>query len=267
MSDINQKLLDTVRSVASGSDGNRRNIVYIEGGYYDTRFGPTDFSFNTLNSATQTANELIKKEYNITRVSLGVLINNIGISCGEDVCVIPTAREMKPDQNDATVPDSLEEILKNTKIQKSDQIVTNERTLRNRGIRTARIIADNEKEYAIEKDINNKGETLYNIMIDGKKIPLAIRKDEKWAARCPLIMGQHYSDLYIKFAKKYGKNVGQILIDMSDMYDRHKVNNGAKVAFLILKSIYGYDTSNLKIINFSFGDDELTQFEEDITIN
>lgn len=267
MNDINTKLLETIKTILDKNGHGKRQIVYIEGGYYDTRFGPNDFSINTLNVAIDITSEIIKKEYGLTRVILGILINNIGISCGEDVCVIPKPGEMKVNEDDTIIPELLDKLLQRSKIVKADQITTNERTLRNRGIRTARAIIENESEYEIAKDVNSNDEILYNVIIDGKKIPLAIRRGEKWAARCPLIMGQHYSDLYIKFSKKYGKNTYQTIIDMCDMYDRHKVNNGAKVAFLILKKIYNYDTSNLNIVNFSFSDDELNHFEKDITEN
>lgn len=78
-------------------------------------------------------------------------------------------------------------------------------------------------------------------------------------------MGQHYADLYVKNAKKYGNTTNQLLIDMCEMYDRHKVNNGAKISLVLLHKMYGYDVSNLKIMNFCFNDDELNQYEYDLT--
>lgn len=264
MNIFSKNLIDTIKTLSLKDNEKQRYIVYLEGGYYDTRFGPNEFSINTLNACSETAEEVIKKQYKLTRVLLGVLINNIGISCGEDVCTIGKPEESTVSIDDTILPESLQQMLQKSKVAKEDQIITNERTLRNRGIRTAKNIIQKIKNYTIEQDVNDNNDTLYSIIIDGKKIPLAIKKGEKWAARCPLIMGQHYSDLYVKIAKKYGNGTSQLLIDMCEMYDRHKVNNGAKVALVILHDLYGFDTSNLKIVNFSFKDDELIQYEYDV---
>lgn len=264
MNTHSQVFLDVISKLIKKTDDTRQ-IVYLEGGYFDTRFGPRDFSTNTLQACIEVAEEIIKRKYKITRVMLGVLINNIGISCGEDVCLIDDQKKNNQDENDTEVPESLAVMLKKSKIAKEDQITTNERTLRNRGIRTIKNIVENKKSFSLETNPYSDNGILYSVVIDGVKIPLAIRKDNIWTARCPLIMGQHYSDLYIKSTKKYGTTTQQLCVDMCEMYDRHKVNNGAKVALLILKKLYGYDVSNLEIVNFSFNDDELTQSEYDVT--
>lgn len=263
MKDYKQTLLDLI--VDNQSNGEKRQIVYLEGGYYDTRFGPNEFSVNTLKACIETADEIIKKRYRITRVVLGVLINNIGMACGDDACVIDN-RENITKNTDNTIPDSLEEILKKSKVAKKEKVViTNERNLRNRGIRTVKEMIKEPKKYSLEIDENADKEVTYNITLNGSKIPLAIKRGERLIARCPLIMGQHYSDLYIDSMKKYGDSANLLLVDFCEMYDRHKVNNGAKVALIILEKMYCYDVSNLKIANFCFSDDELTQYECDLT--
>lgn len=264
MNDYQQTLLNLISKI-TGQNGNERQIVYLEGGYFDTRFGPKEFSTNTLKACIETAEEIIKKKYKITRVTLGVLINNIGITCDEDACVIGGQEDNIKSKNDANIPESLNNMLKKSRVAKEDQIITNERTLRNRGIRTIKDIVKDAKNYFLEMDTNADNEILYSIVINGSKIPLAIKKGERWVARCPLIMGQHYTDLYIKNAKKYGNTTNQLLIDMCEMYDRQKVNHGTKVSLLLLQKMYGYDVTNLKIVNFCFGDDELTQYEYDVT--
>lgn len=264
MDNYRQALLGIINKITVQND-NKRQIIYLEGGYFDTRFGPKDFSTNTLKACIETAEEIIKKKYRIMRVTLGILINNIGITCDEDMCVIGDQENNFRSKNDTVIPESLENMLKKSKVAKGDQIITNERTLRNRGIRTIKDIIRDLEKYSLEMDTHTNNEVLYSVIINGSKIPLAIKRGERWVARCPLIMGQHYTDLYIKNAKKYGNTVNQLLIDMCEMYDRQKVNNGAKVSLLLLRKLYGYDVSNFKIVNFCFSDDELIQYEYDIT--
>ena len=43
------------------------------------------------------------------------------------------------------------------------------------------------------------------------------------------------------------------------------MNNGAKVAHMLLQKKYDFDAGNLQIANFSFQDDELVDFEYDLT--
>lgn len=263
MKDYKQTLLDLI--IDNQSNGEKRQIVYLEGGYYDTRFGPTEFSVNTLKACIEIAESIIKKRYRITRVVLGVLINNIGMTCGEDACVIDS-REKITKNTDGTISESLEKMLVKSKVTKKDKvIITNERNLRNRGIRTAREMIKEPIKYSLEIDENADKEVLYNVILDGSKIPLAIKRGERLIARCPLIMGQHYLDLYIDSIKKYGNSTNLLLVDFCEMYDRHKVNNGVKVALMILQRMYDYDVSKLKIANFCFVDDELTQYEFDLT--
>ena len=228
--------------------------------------GPQDFSINTLSMAIHVAEEIVKRKYKVTRVLLGVLVNNIGIVCGEDACVIPN-KESDFNNNEAlVVPHILTDMLNKSKVTKNDPVIfTNERTLRNRGLRLVKEIVDESKKYSIVMDKNKEGADLCSVLIEEDKIPLTIKKGKTWAARCPLIMGQHYADLYIKISKKYGENINLLIVDMGETYDRHKMNNGAKVAFMLLHKMYGFDTGNLKICNFSFQDDELVHFEYDVT--
>lgn len=263
MKDYQQTLLGLVTQTAS--QDNAKLIVYLEGGYYDSKMGPSEFSINTLTGCIQVSEELIKKQYRVTRVVLGTLVNNIGIVCGENVCEMP-AKQMYQNDTDPVLPPVFEEMLADSKIFKKDQIIfTNERRLRNRGLRVIKQLAEEPEKYGLITDQKEEGEVIYSVMIGGKKIPLGIQRGNVWSARCPLIMGQHYSDLYIQFSKKFGNSVTKVLVDMCEMYDRHKVNNGAAVAQLLLEKMYGYDTTNLKIINFCFQDDELDTYEYDVT--
>ncbi len=265
MKDLKQTLLDLILESASYSQG-KRQIVYLEGGYYDTRFGPQDFSTNTLSMVINISEEIVKRKYKITRVILGVLVNNIGIVCGEDACVISNKENDSKSDEALVIPKVLTDMLKESKVTKNDPaIFTNEKTLRNRGLRLVKEIVGSPKKYSIVLDKNKDGEDLCSVMIGEDKIPLTIKKGKTWAARCPLIMGQHYADLYIKISKKYGENINLLVVDMGEMYDRHKMNNGAKVAFMLLQKKYGFDGSNLKIANFSFQDDDLVNFEYDLT--
>ncbi len=264
MSTYKEALLEAITSIRKKQPNNRA-VVYLEGGYYDTRFGPQDFSFNTLSACTDITKELIKNQYGITRVVLGILANNIGQVCGEDSCVIPININ-KNDSDYVELPQSLRNIINNTGIVPRDQVMfTTEKNLRNRGIKLIKKLIKELQKYSLVMDKKTESQEICSVVLEGKKIPLAIKKGEAWAARCPLIMGQHYADIFIKNAKKFGSSTNQIIIDMCEMYDRHKVNNGAKFASLLLHRLYRYDTSNIHIINCCFQDDELMEYELDVT--
>lgn len=264
MSTYKQALLEAIISIKKKQPKNRV-VVYLEGGYYDTRFGPQDFSFNTLSACMDITKELIKKQYGITRVVLGILANNIGQVCGEDSCVI-AINVNKNDNENVELPQSLGNIINNTGFVTRDQVMfTTEKNLRNRGIKLIKNLIKKPQKYSLIMDKKTESQEICSIVIEGKKIPLAIKKGETWAARCPLIMGQHYVDIFIKNAKKFGSSTNQIIIDMCEMYDRHKVNNGAKFARLLLHRLYGYNNSNIHIINCCFQDDELMEYELDVT--
>jgi hypothetical protein len=264
MSDLKHSIIQIILD-AKENNPKKRIIVYLEGGYFDTRFGPQDFSINTLKTAVATAEELIRNTYKITRVLLGILVNDIGAECEEDVCVIPDEANEYKDEKRLVIPDSLKKILKKSHILKDEVFFTREKTLRNRGLKIVKNVIKNPEDYSVVVNEKKNGGELYSVMIHNDKIPLGIKNDKTWSARCPLIMGQYYSDLYIKLVKKFGKDAKILLIDMGEMYDRHKMNNGAKIAFLLLEKMYGYDSPDLEIVNYSFQDDELNNFEYDIT--
>ena len=149
MKDLKQTLLDLVLESVSHSQG-KRQIVYLEGGYYDTRFGPQDFSKNTLSMAVNIAEEIVKRKYKVTRVILGVLVNNIGIVCGEDACVIPNKIYDSKNDEALVIPKILTDVLTASMITKNDPVIfTNEKTLRNRGLRLVKEIVDESKKYSI----------------------------------------------------------------------------------------------------------------------
>src|SRR5579872_954041 len=145
MSDLKQSIIQITQK--TNKNDKKRLIVYLEGGYYDTRFGPQDFSINTLKIAVATAEELVQSKYNITRVVLGILADNIGIACGDYICFIPNETNGYKDEKPFTIPDVLKEIIKKSHILKDEVFFTNEKTLRNRGLKIVKNIINEPKAY------------------------------------------------------------------------------------------------------------------------
>src|SRR5436190_971667 len=114
MKDYQQTLIDLIGKLANQKNA-KRQIVYLEGGYYDSKLGPQEFSINSLAGIIEVAEEIVKKQYKVTRVILGVLVNNIGIVCGEDVCEIPSKKIYQND-TDPVLPTSFEKMLQNSKV-------------------------------------------------------------------------------------------------------------------------------------------------------
>ncbi|MBM7343013.1 hypothetical protein [Pantoea coffeiphila] len=212
-------------------------LFYLEGGHFDPRYSLTDFSKNSLSLAIGIANNIIIKHKKDIKVALGILIDDLGLQCGAEVCEIsPLPSEMDTEQRLAgELPEGIESILAASRIVKRDRLfVQGERTCKNRGIQSLRkILMQHQVSPFSHLDIeaDNQAEKIYFINEKNQRVLLAESKSkETWIAKCPVIMAQHYSDVYHKVIGQNPQVHSVHIIDFSETDDYNKVINGASVA-------------------------------------
>lgn len=240
-------------------------LFYLEGGHFDPRYSLTDFSINSLELAIGIANNIIIKHKKDIKVALGILIDDLGLQCGAEVCEISSL----PSDSDAEqrlageLPAGIEKILAASRIVKRDRLfVQGERTCKNRGIQSLRkILAQHQHAPFSHLDIekNNHSENIYFINENNQRVLLAESKSkDTWIAKCPVIMAQHYNDIYHKVTSQNPQVHSVHIIDFSETDDYNKVINGASVAAKIFLHPANNSLKDVKITNVF-----LSPFDED----
>lgn len=259
LSKIEQEIFDRIEEYVV-LNGIQPLTIYLEGGHFDPRKKVDAFAVNTLRFSLNVANNLIYKHKKKVRLVLGILVNNIGFGCDTDSCDIgPNASN---EQETVNIPEELQEVLNAYAIYKSEKlIISNEVNLKNRGIRTLR---KNLDRYIESKQISlESGETakIYHID-DGDNFLLAEESSGNWTAKCTTIMGQHYADLFLRLHQRFPENKDFMLVDFSEMFDKHKVGSGKKACFsLFLKP--ELTKNNNRIMNVFQWDTEGMSFSID----
>ena len=118
-------------------------IVYLEGGHYNSNYGPDDFSINSFHEAIYLSKQIIKKHKKSVKLAFGLLIDNLGLNCSNNnVCDIKTTNNV----NELELNQDIEKIISINKIIKRDRfILFNERTTKNRAIDSLKKIKNNKK--------------------------------------------------------------------------------------------------------------------------
>ncbi len=218
---------------------------FLEGGHFDPRFDVTPFARRTLRDALEVSGELIKRFGRKVRIVLGVLVDDLGLDCGDDVCSPNSATVSSPS---GSLPDALEAILSASHIVKRERVlVSSERNAKNRGIaRLKRMLASSE---SLRQERRLDAE---RITIDaGRSVLLAEVHGASWSVKCPMVMAQHYLDVAAKLRQRFPAGPRLVLVDWSEMLDRPNVVAGADVAVFMAR-----DDGPFNVFNVLFGDDE-----------
>ncbi|MCS3433495.1 hypothetical protein [Klebsiella sp. BIGb0407] len=230
-------------------------IVYLEGGHYNSNYGPDDFSINSLNEAIYFSKQIIKKHKKGVRLAFGILIDNLGLNCSNNnTCEIKNTT----DKNEVELNQEIEAIIQLNKLIKRDKfIIFNERTTKNRAIDSLKKIKNN-KELIMSKEVDGKVDIMYEK--DEVRFLLAKKNENRISARCPLLMAQHYKDIISTLNKRYN-NHQIIIFDWSQIEDKTKVTQGR----LALKLFSDEQQMPVNINNiFYIGDDnEMVEIVED----
>ncbi len=235
---------------------NKPLVIFLEAGHFNSRLGITNFSVNSFQGAIDIATNLIIEFKKKIRIILGVLIDNLGLGCDNNNCCIKLGHH-GPDVSHK-LPDEIEDILYRSPIAKRDRfVISSERNARNRGISTlkkmARSLKSNPKNTMLALEETGDVKKLYYKSEDRHNILLAEVIGNNWIVKCPTIMAQHYADLFQMMAQRFTLRYPRMVIDISEMLDRNKVNCGAEAALrqFVKKQL---NRSRQEILNVCLGD-------------
>ena len=234
--------------------GDSKAVILLEAGHFDPRHGATEFSKETLRDALFMIRSLVKEYGKSVRIILGILIDDLGLECGETACTI-TPGATRPGSTDE-IPQELEEILKSPYVKRDRLLISSERTCKNRGLLTLKKLL---KTDTFEDKISliptpNQDTKVFFEDSELNQILLSEFSGAIWKAKCPTIMGQHYVDCFAKMIERDREAEKLIIIDWSERLDIPKVTAGSQAAFKVFVSESTQQLS-LHIVNIFFSDD------------
>lgn len=236
---LERKLLGDIDAHVSRAD-TAAPLVFLEGGHYDPRYPITDFAVDTLRFALNIANNAILRHKKKVKIALGVLVDDLGLQCGSDHCDIDTARQIAA-VDDETLPQELEEILAMHTIVRRDRlIVQGERNCKNRGLATLRkLVAAHQQSPGMALRIEEQPalQRIHFRRGNHQEVLLAeSRTKGVWTAKCPLIMAQHYKDVFEKISRRHPQAGSYHIVDFSEADDYNKVTAGTDAAMHLFLS-------------------------------
>jgi hypothetical protein len=243
-------ILTQVETLVNQGDGPL--IIYLEGGHFNYAFGADDFSQNTLLDAITLGEHLIYRHKKSVKLVYGILVDDLGLACSEDSCLLESASEK---QIGNSLPEEIEKILSRSRLIKRDRIqIFSERTTKNRAISSLKKKLKAKPDCLIQKS-NNSDEEIYLSIPNKSDIFLCKRQQNVYNIRCPGIMGHHYADVIMKMRKRFFHASRFMIIDWSEIMDRNKVIQGKTVLQHVFDS-HNRDEIEVTIYNIFFGDDE-----------
>ncbi|MDP2571912.1 hypothetical protein Q8W40_06965 [Vibrio penaeicida] len=200
-------------------DFNTKKNIFIQGGYFEGDSGIDQFSERTAERAIELADYF--RSYNAEHnVTLGVLVSDLGMVCGTDVCTLSS-------NNDVGIQKLVDSFCE--KYPAFSDHVKTEKHMKNRGLRKIkkilkRDLAKSDLLYSVEQSPSHK-DWFHQSELD-TDILLFQEKSESWIAKCPTIMGAYY----LGCMKDIDSELDSIVIDFCSFSDRDKVQKGAEVA-------------------------------------
>ncbi len=245
-----QDLLANVRELV----GDSKAIVFLESGHFDPRHGAVEFSKETLKDSLVIIRSLVKEYGKRVKIVLGVLVDDLGLECGESVCeIVPGAARVGSTEQ---LPQELEELFKSPYVKRDRLLVSSERTCKNRGLLTLKKLIRSDKcETKVTLTSTPGAETkVFFEDNESNQILLSEFSGSVWKAKCPTIMGQHYVDCFMKMMERDREIQKLIIIDWSERLDLPKVTAGSQAAFKVFAP-ESLNSLSLNILNIFFGDD------------
>ncbi len=210
-------------------------VVVLEGGHFDPNRGADEFSRYSLQAVLELATRMIRRQR--MRIVFGILVDDLGLECSGTHCKIDTPSG-DPAADQKQLPDALEEILADCRYVKRDRVlVTTERNARNRGLDSLKRLMREEPETCadlLRVDRDGEQGTVYLKASDGTPVLIAKQRGQSWTAQCPLIMGQHYTDVFRQVGKRFQTGFSVVIVDLCEFTDRNKVNRGSELALSFL---------------------------------
>lgn len=241
------------KQISNAIDKGNTPVVFIEGGHFDPRLGPDTFSENSLKEALDFSYVLIKKFATRVRIVLGLLVDDLGLECGTETCSISDKPTPSKTTTPTALPAQLLKILEKSPVYKEPRfLIFSERTSKNRAIRTLRKELENPQTCLLQENNNGKIKLSFQ-MSSGENVLLAEQEGDIFRAKCPSIMGQHYTDCAQKIHGRFPDNNDLFLLDFSEMIDQSKVVAGADAACKVF--LPHAPKKNIYIMNVFYIDD------------
>jgi hypothetical protein len=246
--------LNEVVEIIRGSVSDSKAVVFLEAGHFDPRRGATTFSRVTLEDSLELVKCLIKQFNRQVKVVLGILVDDLGLECGETSCSLQDMSSAT--LAEGTLPDELEKILISPYVKRDRVVISSERACKNRSLLSLKKAL---KSDAYQDQISLKEGDGVNTKVlftddEFNEILLAEFFQSVWKAKCPAIMGQHYVDCYTKMLQRDTESTKLMIIDWSEMLDHSKVTAGSQAALKVF-STAAIKSLDLDIVNIFFGDD------------
>jgi len=233
MTDYRDQLKEIIQSKLS-ADG--KVVVYLEAGHYDPRLSPDSFSLESLKDALAVLQGLIATYKGEVKIVLGILVDDLGLECGSGGCSIKEAQNAHSEEDDSLFPQSIEEVLSSSRFVKRERVLRfSERTTKNRAIQTLRNGIKSEKD-SIQVEEGDRASRVIFHSLEEDPVLLAEFEGSVYRAKCPSIMGQHYSDCFMRIKQRFTEMTSLIIVDWSEMMDHSKVTMGSQAAFKVFFS-------------------------------
>ncbi|NAX48810.1 hypothetical protein CAG70_17640 [Photobacterium halotolerans] len=202
------------------------------------------------------------------RLVFGILIDDLGLQCGNAGCSIQDTTTTETNE----IPNELESILTSAKIIKRDRVVLfSERTTKNRAISSLkkRIIQDSKAIRLVYQENIENIKVMMPLNDSGDEILLSNKKEHIFGIKCPGIMGQHYEDVIIKLKERFFQANDFHIIDWSEIMDKTKVSHGARAFTRVFNTHRSSEVQHIQITNIFFADDsgQLVKFNHEISIS
>ncbi|MEU7071545.1 hypothetical protein AB0B30_17330 [Streptomyces narbonensis] len=202
-------LLETVSTSA-------RSALLVAGGYFETTAGIGEFSLNSLTLALETG-AAARRLHRGNKVVYDVIVNDLGMSCSDDVCTLPAAGPATTDLTPLTAMAAAAG---------TSLTVTRERTLRNRA---ARAMKRRLREPAEHPLFVRDGDEILFRSRQYEKVLAGVVKDDHVVPRCPLIVAEYFARYFARLRAAFPDCAHRHVIDVNSLADRDKVTKGAEI--------------------------------------
>ncbi|MGW6391503.1 hypothetical protein ACWFR1_13600 [Streptomyces sp. NPDC055103] len=193
-----------------------RSAVLVAGGYFETTAGIGEFSLSSFALAQETG-AAARHLHRGNKVVYDVIVNDLGMSCSDDVCTLPAAGPAETDLSPLTAAAAAAG---------SSFTVTRERTLRNRA---ARAMKHRLREPAEHPLFHRDGDEVLFRSRQYAKVLAGAVKDDHVVPRCPLIVAEYFARYFARLRAAFPDCARRHVVDINSLADRDKVTKGAEI--------------------------------------
>ncbi len=234
-----QFILDFVSSEVAKLRNGKYYSIFLEAGH----FSPGNIeksSLRSFESSVDLAKELKYSFGRRVRVLLGVLVDDLGLTCSEGLCSPQGILKHKG------LPTEYEQILNDLGLKIPFEVkLSSERNIKNKAINIFKkdlsVLRGNEN-FKVTGDIGHQGYYLDDIF-------LGTSSGYKFAIRCPLLMGVHYYLTFLDMNKKLPFSEKFYIFDWSLFSEMAKVNQGRYVFEHLFRSKFISPDKEMLILN------------------